>query len=90
MYNHTSQFGGMHTGLSVLLDEASFADSGAIREVDTFIHFIILLSPSAPKLRTKILRPEHFSAIYLHLGNKSSAENLLLVPKHAKHMGGTL
>ena len=41
-------------GLSILLDETSFADSGAIREVDTFMHFIIPLSPSAPKLRTEI------------------------------------
>ena len=70
----------MHTGLSVSLDKASFADSGAIREVDTFMHFIILLPPSAPKLRTEILRLEHSSTVYLYLGNKSSAENLLLVP----------
>lgn len=77
-------------GLSSSLNKTFFADSGAIREVVAFIHFIILLSPSAPKLRTEILCLEHSFAIYFHLGNKSYAEILLSLSKNPKHIGGIL
>ena len=55
--------------MSISLDKTSFADGGAIREVVAFIYFIILLSPSAPKLRTEMLYLENSFTIYFHLGN---------------------
>ena len=83
----------MHTGvLDALVKAKTFSvheESGIVRAVDKVMHFITLLSPSAPKLKTVILRFKHSSTMYLHLGSKSSAENLLSVPKQAKHMGGT-
>ena len=65
-------------------------DTGSINDVATFMHFINLLSPSPPKLKTEIFHFAHSSDINFHLGITFSAENLLLVPKHAKQTGGTL
>lgn len=55
-----------------------------------YLHgFISRESPSAPNETTFIPRLLHSVKTYFHLFNMKSAENLLLVPKHAKQNAGT-
>ena len=59
------------------------------RCMDTRIAFISRESLSAPNETTVIPLFLHSVKIYFHLFNTRSAENLLLVPKHAKQNPGT-
>ena len=71
----------------MLLVGSECDDGSNVEEI--FIHFINLLSPSAPKLSTVIPCLAHSFVMYSHLGSRSFAQNLLSVPKHARQNGGT-